>query len=137
MRPLLLLLVLGFVGCATFKETEIAQFRQLGVSPALIAKLEHRRPLLPDDLVDLKRAHVRDDFVVRHVDRVGVNYIATREDIVMLRKAGVGSGVIDALLHESDRFAAFQSYDNYRDYDTPPFSPFYSDWVFGRRSGFY
>ena len=115
--PVLLLLILG--GCAVYDQNEIAQFRRLGVPPALLAKLEHRRALLPDDLIALRRLRVPDNLVIRHLNEVGVDYVLTRADVLRLRKADVRPRVIEALLFASERFAV-------RRLDTTDYDP----WVF-------
>jgi hypothetical protein len=101
---LILALVLFLGGCATYDENEIAQFHHLGVPPPLLEKLEHRRPLLPEDLIALRRLRVPDPLVIRHLNRVGVDYVVTRADISQLRKADVRPEVIDSLVRASDRF---------------------------------
>ena len=131
---LLLALVLVLAGCSTFTDAELAQIRQRGLRPELLAKLEHRRALEPDDLIELKRAGVADAQVVKHLDDVGVNYVATRNDVVRLRKAGVRARVIDELLRASERFATRESYQPYEDgwfYPDPWVAGFYSDYTLG------
>ena len=104
-RYLLVLLLLLLGGCAVYDENEIAQFHRLGVPPALLAKLEHRRALLPEDLIALRRLRAPDNLVIRHLNDVGVDYLITRTDVLRLRKADVRRGVIEALLVASERFA--------------------------------
>ena len=131
---LLLALALVLTGCSTFTDAELAQIRQRGLRPELLAKLEHRRALDPDDLITLKRAGVADEQVVKHLEDVGVNYVATRNDVVRLRKAGVRARVIDELLRASDHFAAQESYRPYEDgwfYPSPWVAGFYSDYTLG------
>ena len=131
---ILLALALCLAGCATFTDAELAQIRQRGLRPELLAKLEHRRALDPGDIIELKRAGVPDDQVVRHLEHVGVNYVVTRSDTVQLRKARVSPRVIDALLKASERFAARESYHPYDDgwYYGDPWAPyFYGDWQIG------
>ena len=134
--PLILLLALALVGCATFKKADLAEIRGLGVPPALVAKLEHRRPLTPEDCIVLKRARVGDELVVRQLDRVGIDYLLTRPDILRLRHAGVAPSILAALVRESNRFAAFHSYDEHRDYAPPPVSPLHGEWVSIPGAGF-
>lgn len=133
---LLIALALVLTGCSTFTTAELAQIRQRGLRPELLAKLEHRHPLEPDDLIALKRAGVADEQVVKHLEDVGVNYVATREDAVRLRKAGVRARVIDALLHACEQFAAQESYQPYEDgwfYPDPWMAGFYTDYTLGCR----
>ena len=131
---ILLALALMLAGCATFTDAELARIRQRGLRPELLAKMEHRRALEPEDLIELKRAGIPDEQIEKHLNDVGVNYIATREDAVRLRKARVSAHVIDTLLRASERFAAQQSA---RTYDggwiyTDPWGPgFYGDWTVG------
>ena len=131
---LLLALALCLAGCATFTDAELAQIRQRGLRPELLAKLEHRRALDPGDIIELKRAGVPDEQVVRHLENVGVNYVITRSDTVQLRKARVSPRVIDSLLKASELFAARESYHPYDDgwYYGDPWAPyFYGDWQIG------
>ena len=132
---ILLALALVLTGCSTFTDAELAQIRQHNLRPELLAKLERRRTLDPKDLIELKRAGVADAQVEKQLNDAGVNYVATREDAVRLRKAGVSARVIDSLLRASERFAARQSapepYD-YGWYYGDPWSPgFYGDWSVG------
>ena len=125
-RYLLVLLILMLGGCAVYDENEIAQFHRLGVPPALLAKLEHRRALLPDDLIALRRLRVPDALVIRHLNDIGVDYVITRTDVLRLRKAGVRPGVMEALVLASERFAVSRLNTTYYDpwiYDDPWFWP--------------
>ena len=132
---ILLALALVLTGCSTFTDAELAQIRQHNLRPELLAKLERRRTLEPEDLIELKRAGISDAQVEKQLNDVGVNYIATREDAVRLRKAGVSARVIDSLLRASERFAARQSSPDYYDdgwYYGDPWGPaFYGDWSVG------
>lgn len=129
-----LALALVLAGCSTFTDAELAQIRQRGLRPELLAKMERRRPLQPEDLIELKRAGVADEQIEKHLNDVGVDYVATREDAVRLRRARVSARVIDTLLRVSERFAARQSprpYDEGWIY-TDPWGPgFYGDWTLG------
>ena len=131
---ILLALALCLAGCATFTDAELAQIRQRGLRPELLSKLEHRGPLNPDEIVELKRAGLPDEQVVRHLEKVGVNYVVTRSDISQLRKARVSQRVIDSVLDASELFAARLSYRSYDDgwYYNDPWGPnFYGDWQIG------
>jgi hypothetical protein len=134
-RYLLVLLVLVLAGCTTYNENEIVQFHHLGVPPALLAKLEHRRALLPGDLIALRRLHVPDYLVIRHLNDVGVDYVVTRADFLQLRKADVHRGVLEALLLASERFAASRLDRSYSDpwiFDDPWYWPgAYGGWSLG------
>jgi hypothetical protein len=131
---ILLALALVLAGCSTFNETELAQIRQRGLHPELLAKMESRRALDPQDVIDLRRAGVRDELVVKQLNDVGVNYLVTRQDAARLRKARVSARVIEAMLRASERFAARAAYDPYDDgwYYGSSWSPFfYSGWGIG------
>ena len=131
---ILLALALVLTGCATFTDAELAQIRQRGLRPELLAKLEHRGVLDPGEIVELKRAGVADELVVRHLENAGVNYIVTRADAIRLRKARVSPRVIDALLNASERFAmreTYQPYDDGWDYGDAWSPYFYGDWQIG------
>ena len=138
---ILLALALVLTGCSTFTDAELAQIRQHHLRPELLAKLERRRTLEPEDLLELKRAGISDAQVEKQLNDVGVNYVATREDAVRLRKAGVSARVIDALLRASERFAAQQSapepYDDGWYYGDPWGPGFYGDWSLGVGGGFH
>ena len=130
---ILLALALLVAGCSTFTESELAQIRQTGLRPELLYKMEHRRVLSPEDLIELKRAGVRDSQVVKQLNDAGVDYVASRPDVSKLRKAGVSAWVIDALLRASERFSV-QQYgspfdDYYYGYYGDPWWPgFYGGW---------
>ena len=131
---LFLALALVLAGCATFTPAELAQIRQRGLRPELLAKLEHRGVLDPGDIIELKRAGVPDGQVVRHLENAGVNYVVTRSDTVRLRKARVSARVIDSLLNASERFAMRETYQPYDDgwYYGDLWAPyFYGDWQIG------
>ena len=134
MSRILLALALVLAGCSTFNETELAQIRQRGLRPELLEKLEHRRALEPGDLIELRRAGVADELVVRHLEDVGIDYLVARSDAARLRSARVSPRVLDAQLRASERFARSKSYDSYDDggYYSDPWAPqLYSDWSVG------
>ncbi len=129
-----LALALVLTGCSTFTDAELAQIRRHDLRPALLAKLERRRPLEPEDLIELKRAGVSDAQVEKHLNDVGVNYVVTRGDAVQLRKARVSPHVIDTLLRASERFAGRRyelPYENGWYYGDPWGPGFYGDWSIG------
>lgn len=131
---ILLALALVLAGCSTFTDAELAQIRQRGLRPELFAKMEHRRSLDPEDLIELRRAGVPDEQVEKQLNDVGVNYVATSDDAVRLRKARVGARIIDALLRASDRFAGrqySQPYDDGWNYGDPWGPEFCGDWTVG------
>jgi len=131
---LLLILVLFVAGCATYNESELAQIRHRGVPPPLLEKLEHRRSLFPEDLITLHRLRVPDQLVIRHLDKVGIDYVITRTDVARLRKAEVRPAVIGALVHAFDRFVVRRferAYDGWY-WDDPWFWPgAYGGWSLG------
>ena len=129
---ILLALALVLAGCSTFNKTELAQIRQRGLRPELLGKLEHRRALEPDDLIELRRARVDDELVVRQLEDVGINYLVPRSDAARLRAAHVSPRVLDALIHASERFARREAYDPYEDgwFYADPWTPqLYGDWT--------
>ena len=131
---ILLALTLVLTGCSTFTDAELAQIRQRDLRPELLAKMERRRALEPEEVIELKRAGVSDEHIEKHLNDVGVNYILTREDAVRLRKARVSAHLIDTLLRASERFAARESRQPYEEgwSYTDPWSPhFYGDWTVG------
>ena len=131
---ILLALALVLAGCSTFNESELAQIRQRGLRPELLGKLEHRRSLEPEDLIELKRARVAEPLVIRHLEDVGVNYILPRSDAARLRSAHVSPRVLDAVIRASEKFAMRESYDPYGDgwfYADPWQAQFSGDWTLG------
>lgn len=92
-------------GCAVYSDAERAQLSQRGLAPATLAKLEHRRPLEPGDLIELRRRQVPDTLTIRQLHRVGVDSLITRADILQLRQSGVTPLVIEAAIRASDEFA--------------------------------
>ena len=129
-----LALALALAGCATFTDAELAQIRQRGLRPELLSKLEHRGFLDTDDIIELKRAGMPDEQVVRHLENAGVNSVVTRSDAVRLRKARVSARVIDSLRNASERFAmreAYQPYDDGWFYADPWYPYFYGSWQVG------
>ena len=92
-------------GCAVYSEAERAQLSRQGLAPATLAKLEHRRPLDPEDLIELRRRQVPDALTIRQLRRVGVDSLFTRADILHLRSSGVRPAVIDATIRASNEFA--------------------------------
>jgi hypothetical protein len=103
-------------GCASFSKTELAQVRQQGVSAAVVNKMETGHPVTPAEVIELTRHNVPENLIFRQIDDTGLDYILTKADVTALRAARVSPAVIDALLHESERFA--RSYN-------PGFGPHY------------
>src|SRR5688572_25951705 len=82
-------------GCAVYSEAERAQLSRQGLAPTTLAKLEHRRPLDPEDLIEMRRRQVPDVLTIRQLRRAGVDSLLTRTDVVQLRRAGVTPPVIE------------------------------------------
>ena len=91
--------------CATQTPEQLASVRAAGVSPALVHRLAHWGVLSPEDLIELKRRHVNDAIALRQLDRVGVDYIVSKDIIRQLRKAGISEDVISAVTVAGQRFA--------------------------------
>ena len=91
--------------CATQTTEQLASVRAAGVSPALVHRLAHWGVLSPEDLIELKRRHVNDAIALRQLDRVGVDYIVSKDIIRQLRKAGISEDVISAVTVAGQRFA--------------------------------
>jgi hypothetical protein len=104
-------LALLFSGCATFNERELAYMQRTGVPAPLLVKLDRGEPLVPPEIIALRRRNVPDEFILRHLEDNGVNYLLTKQDILRMRSSGVSARVIDALIIECERFA--------RSYATP------------------
>jgi hypothetical protein len=112
MKTALLLLSALFVcaGCATHSREQIAAARMAGVSPSIVAKLEHDRVLTPGDIIELRRHHVPDSVPIRHLREVGVDYMPHRDDLRKMRAADVHAVVIDELIIAAQRFVAERYY---------------------------
>jgi hypothetical protein len=95
---------LALAGCATHSDQQLATARAAGVSRDTMEKLEHRGVLAPEDVIELRRRGVSDTVVLRQLDKVGVDYVAQRDDLARLRKAGVSPDVRAALARASERF---------------------------------
>jgi hypothetical protein len=109
MKMLLSLLAVAFLGgCATHSHQAMTAVRAAGVAPRTVSKLEHRGVLEPSDLIELKRRGVADAVPIRQLDKVGVDYVAQREDFRKLRAAGVRPEVSDALMDASREFVEDQ-----------------------------
>ena len=104
-RLILPAVALLFAGCATFTERELAYMQRSGVPAPLLAKLDRGVQLTPPEIITLSRYNVPDDFIIRHLQDNGVEYLVTRQDITRMRNAGVSARVIDVLIAECERFA--------------------------------
>jgi hypothetical protein len=125
MKSRFLLLLLGaaaLAGCASFDRAELTHVRSRGVSARVVAKLDRGRPLAPVDVIELTQRGVPPDWIIRQIEDHGVDSIISRSDVLSLRRAGVRSTVIDAMLRASDRFA-----DDFRYRDSAFVGPYYGD----------
>lgn len=115
--------ILMLAGCSVHSDEQIAAVRAAGVSRPTVQKLEHRGVLAPEDLIELERRGVTDTVALRQLNRVGVDYVAQRDDLAKLRKAGVSPAVREALARASGRFV----YERYRPFVGPDIY-YYDDW---------
>lgn len=105
LRSLVLLLAVAVLnGCVVHTKEQLATIRSAGLAKPTLRKLERRGILTPADLVEMKKRRVDDETVIRHLDKIGVDYVVRKDDIRMLRSSGVSSGVISSLIRASDRF---------------------------------
>ena len=95
-----------FAGCAEYSKSELTQLRHSGVSPTLVDKFEQGRILTPPDIIELAHHRVADELIVRQIEDASVDYVLTRNDLKQLESAHVSRAVMDALIHESNDFAA-------------------------------
>jgi hypothetical protein len=100
----LLLLSVALSGCATFEPTELSQIRSRGVAPQTVDKLDRGRALGPADVAELTRRGVPDRLIIRQIEDHGVDSLISRSDVASLRRTGVHSPVIEAMLRASDEF---------------------------------
>ena len=100
------LLLLAFAGCATFTSHELASIRSRGVPPHIVAKLDREQPLTPAEITLLSQRGVPDSQIERYLESAGVDYLASRAEIIQMRRGGVSARVIDALLRECELFAS-------------------------------
>jgi hypothetical protein len=124
----LLLTAIALAACSPHSKETIAAVRSAGVASTTVAKLERSRVLLPEDFVELRRRNVQDSVPIRHLDKVGVDYIAQRNDILRMRRGGVRPPVVDALIQASDAFARDHAERPYRAWSwgvVAPIDPWY------------
>lgn len=91
-------------GCSIHPKKQLTAIRAAGVPAETVRHLSENAPLTPADLVDLKRRGVDDSVAVLHLDRVGLDYEAKKDDLARLRAANVSDSVRDAFSRASDRF---------------------------------
>lgn len=113
-RALALLFAAALSGCATFDESELATIQRSGVSPRIVSKMEAGRVLTPEDVIELTRRRVPNNYILRQIEDAGVDYLLSPEDYQRLQKARVAPEVLDALLAASDDFAARYAAPVYR-----------------------
>jgi hypothetical protein len=144
LRPIAATLLLGlaFTGCATFNDQEIGQIRQHGVSPIVVGKMQKGDILTPQDVIQLSRRGVPDEFIIRQIQDAGVDYVLGKDDLKKLAAAHVSKDVAVALIMASDEFARDHSpnyhprvsvgYGVYDPYDfSAPYPPYaYPDYAY-------
>ena len=91
-------------GCSIHTKQQLTAVRASGVPESTVRHLAENTPLTPSDLIDMKRRNVSDDVPIFHLERIGVDYEARKEDIARLRAAKVSDRVVDALHRASDRY---------------------------------
>ena len=96
--------VCAFSGCASLSGPEVNALRAGGVPDALVLKLEREGILSPNELIELHRRRVPVPLVVRHLDRVGIDYVLDRDDVRKLEAAKVPDEVVLAARRASSRF---------------------------------
>lgn len=124
-------------GCTIHTKEELAAVRSAGVSARTIRKIEHRGVLTPGNIIELKNRRVSDDLVIRHLDTIGVDYVPQKEDIKMMRSAGVRQEVITSMVRAGNRYVGYLNAPSPFFYPYPyfgdPFFPygpryFYDPW---------
>ena len=104
-RLILIVALAGLAGCSTFTPKEMTYLRSAGIPPYTMAKLERGRPLTPSEIISLHSRGIPESYLLRHIDDHEVDYLVTRTDLTRMRKAGVSTAVIDAVIAESEDFA--------------------------------
>ena len=116
-------------GCSIHSQQRLATVRAAGVHYETVEHLSDNTPLTPSDLIDLNRRGISDSVAIRHLDRVGLDYEARKEDIDRLRSAKVSDRVREAFVRASDRYVYWRSYAPPAFYATP--FPWYEPYGFG------
>lgn len=98
--PLLLSILVAFVlsGCATLPEADRAVLLRYRVSPELYSRMLHRDVLTLTEIIELAEKKVPVPFVLRYLRNTIAVYHLRSDDVVVLRKAGVSSQIIDYLM---------------------------------------
>ena len=98
-------------GCATAARRNTALVAaQYGTGVVVLDKLERGVRLTFADLEELGRRGVPDNVILAHLNRRADAYGLTTTQVVRLREAGVGDGVIDYLLASRERRAYYPAY---------------------------
>ena len=93
-------------GCATAARRNTALVAaQYGTDVFVLDKLERGARLTFADLEELGRRGVPENVILAHLNRRDDGYRLTTTQVVRLREAGVGDGVIDYLLASRERRA--------------------------------
>ena len=91
-------------GCSIHSKQQLATVRAAGVPNETLLHLRENTPLTPTDLIDMKKRGVDDSIAILHMERVGVDYEAHKDDVARLRAAGVSDRVRDAFMRATDRY---------------------------------
>lgn len=131
MKPIFFALcaALFFSSCSIHSRQQLAVVRSAGVHSETVRHLAENSPLTPSDLINMKRRGVEDSVAVYHLERVGIDYEARKEDMERLRVANVSDRVRDAFQRASDRFVSWRSYAAQAVYVNP--YPWYEPYGFG------
>lgn len=92
-------------GCSIHSKQQLASVRAAGVPDETLLHLRENTPLTPTDLIDMRKRRVDDSVAILHMDRVGVDYEAHKDDVARLRAAGVSDRVRDAFMRATDRYS--------------------------------
>ena len=92
-------------GCSIHSKQQLASVRAAGVPDETLLHLRENTPLTPTDLIDMKKRGVDDSIAILHMERVGVDYEAHKDDVARLRAAGVSDRVRDAFMRATDRYS--------------------------------
>lgn len=98
--PLFLSILSAFVltGCATLGQADRDVLARHRVSPELYSRMLHRDVLTLTELIELAEKKVPVSFVLRYLRSTVAVYRLRSDDVVVLRRAGVSTQVIDYLM---------------------------------------
>jgi hypothetical protein len=105
---LALSVIAALSGCSIHTKETLATVRAAGVSPRTVAKLDANAPISPEDVIELRRHRVSDSVPIYHLDRIGVDYAVTKDDLKAMRAAKVSSEVSNAVADASRRFTSYR-----------------------------